>query len=96
MPSSRCSRFSSLAHPDAQERVERRERLVEQQDLRVGDQRAGQRHALLLAARELGRQALGEALHVDELEHAACAWRAPLALATPLILQAEGDVVERR
>ena len=47
------------AHLDAQERVERGERLVEQQDLRVGDQRAGERHALLLAARKLRRKTLG-------------------------------------
>ena len=45
------------AHLDAQERVERRQRLVEEQDRRIGDQRAGQRHALLLAAGELRRQA---------------------------------------
>ena len=44
------------AHPQAQELVEGRERLVEQQDARLGDERPGQRHALLLPARELGRQ----------------------------------------
>ena len=46
------------AHLDAQERVERRQRLVEQQDLRLGDQRARERDALLLAARQLRRQPL--------------------------------------
>ena len=63
------------AHPEPQERVERRKRLVQQQDLRLGDQRAGQRHALLLAAGELRRQARRIGLHVDELEQLAGARR---------------------
>ena len=42
-------------HPDAGERVERAERLVEQQQLGVADQRPGQRDALLLAAGQLAR-----------------------------------------
>ena len=37
-------------------RVDRRRRVVEQQDLRVGEQRAGERDALALAARQ--REAL--------------------------------------
>ena len=41
------------AHPDPQKRVERRERLVEQEYLRLGDERAGERDALLLPAGEL-------------------------------------------
>ncbi|MGY4489097.1 hypothetical protein ACVWWR_008288 [Bradyrhizobium sp. LM3.2] len=68
MPSSRCSRLQLAAHPDPQERIERGERLVEQEDLRLGDQRAGERHALLLAAGELGRQSAGIGAHCDELE----------------------------
>ena len=43
------------AHADLQERVERRQRLVEQQRFGIGDQRARQRHALLLAAGQLRR-----------------------------------------
>ena len=42
----------------AQLLVERAQRLVEQQHLGALDDRAGQRHALLLAARELVRAAL--------------------------------------
>jgi hypothetical protein len=45
------------AHLDAQEGVERRQRLVEQQHARLGDERARQRHALLLAAGQLARLA---------------------------------------
>src|SRR5947207_1919282 len=44
-------------HGLAQLAVERAERLVEQQQARVEDDGASQRHALLLAARELPRQA---------------------------------------
>ena len=42
-----------IAQLHAHLRVERRERLVEQQHARAGDERAGERDALLLAAREL-------------------------------------------
>ena len=43
--------FQFRAHADAQQRVQRRQRFVQQQHLRVGDQR--QRHALLLPARQV-------------------------------------------
>jgi hypothetical protein len=42
-----------LAQRDADLDVQRGERLVEQQDLRLNGERASQRHALLLAAGEL-------------------------------------------
>ena len=57
-----------LAQPLAQAGVERGERLVEQHDLGVGGQRAGQRDPLALAARELVRVAVGAAGEPDELE----------------------------
>ena len=53
MPTSRCRRASSSAHLGAQHRVQVRERLVEQQQARLDDQGAGERHPLLLAAGEL-------------------------------------------
>ena len=43
-------------HVEAQVLVQRRERLVQQQDCRLHRQRAGQRDALLLAARQRARQ----------------------------------------
>ena len=46
-------RFQLLLHLLAQLEVERAERLVEQQHLGLVDQRAGERHALPLAARKL-------------------------------------------
>ncbi len=46
------------AHGEAQRGVEVGQRLVEQQELRLLDQRAGERDALLLAARQLGRPAV--------------------------------------
>ena len=49
--------------------VEIGERLVEQQQRRPRDQAARQRHALLLAARELVRIALLEALEAQQIEH---------------------------
>ena len=52
-----------LAHATAQERVERRQRLVEQQNLRLGNQRTRQRDPLLLTPRELRGQTVGETLH---------------------------------
>ncbi len=64
------------AHVVAQPGVEIGERLVEQQEPRLDDQRAGQRHALLLAAGKLARQAVLEPdkLHlVEHLAHAALA-----------------------
>ena len=56
------------AHPEAQEWVERGQRFVEQQDLRLGDERAGECHALLLAARQLGRQAVTIIGHRHQIE----------------------------
>ena len=49
-------------------RVDRRERLVEQQQLRVQDQRAGEADALRLAARELARRAIPQVGDPEPLE----------------------------
>ena len=81
------------AHADLQERVERRQRLVEQQRFRIGDQRAGQRHALLLAAGKLRRPARRIGLHLHQLQHVE-RLGAALVLVDALHLQAEGDVVD--
>ena len=54
-----------LAQLLAQLVVQVHQRLVEQHQRRLLGQRARQRHALLLAARELGRQALQEGLDVQ-------------------------------
>ena len=48
--------------------VERAERLVEQQHLRLDRERARQRDALALAAGELGRIAVGEPVELHQLE----------------------------
>ena len=64
-----------LAQPGArflaQLRVEIRQRLVEQDHRRVVDERAGERDALLLAARKLVRKALGEMAERELLERRA-------------------------
>src|SRR5439155_26771337 len=77
--------------PDAG--VERAERLVEEEDLRLSRQRARERDALPLAARELpGAQPL-EPLELDQpeqcLDPLAHAWSRPAPYA-----HREGDVVE--
>ena len=79
------------AHPHPQERIERRERLVEEQDLRLGDQCARQRHALLLAAGELRREPGRIGRHRHELEHspAPCAC---VARSTPRIFRAKATL----
>ena len=56
------------AHAGAQAGVERGERLVEQDDLGIGGQGAGERHALLLAARELVGIAPVQSRQSDHLE----------------------------
>ena len=55
------------AHVLPQERIERRQRLVEQQDARPRDQRARERDPLLLAPRHLRGQPLREFAHLDEI-----------------------------
>ena len=55
-------------HVGAELLVERAERLVHQEDTRPEDERAGQCHALLLAARELARQPALVAGEPDQLQ----------------------------
>ena len=56
------------AHLDAQLGVEIRQRLVEQQHFGLDHERARERDALLLAAGELRRPAVGERAEADQLE----------------------------
>ena len=57
-----------LAQLGAHPRVERAERLVEQQHLRLDRERPGERHPLALAAGELRRVAVDQALELDQGE----------------------------
>ena len=68
---SSCSRRSHCAQLARTLRVEGAERLVEQQHLGLRRQRAGERHALPLAAGELRRVAVGEAVELHQLEQLA-------------------------
>src|SRR6266446_6257831 len=61
-------RADLVAHVGAQMGVEIGERLVEQKYRRLDHERAGERHALLLASRKLRRIALTEAAELDQLE----------------------------
>jgi hypothetical protein len=82
-------------HGLAQIVVERAQRLVEQQHRRLADQRAGQRDALLLAARQVVRPAPGERVEADLLQHLHHAAVARV-LRHPLHLEAELDVLRHR
>ena len=84
-----------VLHLAADQRVERGERLVEEPELRADGERAGDAHALLLAAGKLLRQILLAPAEPDELDHLA---RALLALVArdALDLEREGDVAEHR
>ena len=90
-----------LAQPAAQlaahARVERAERLVEQQHARLHRERARERDALALPAGELGRHAPREPLELDQVEqlvHARLDLRLLRAARAVLHAQAEGDVLE--
>ena len=72
--------------------VERGERLVHQQDLRLGGERARDRDALAHAAGQLGRIAALEAVEPDQLDEVPRALDA-LRLGHAGDLEREGDVV---
>ncbi len=81
-----------LQHVAADLRVERRERLVQQQHARPDRQRASDRHPLLLAAAELARVASRIVQHADHAQ----AFAYPLAhdaVRDAAGAQAEGDVL---
>ena len=84
-----------LAQLGAHLRVERAERLVEQQHRRIDRERPREAHPLALAAGELRRVALREPVELDELEQLVHALR-DLGLGALADLQAEGDVVVDR
>ena len=83
--------FELELHALTQLEIERREGLVEQQHLRPVGERAGERDALLLSARELLRSARPIALELDERERLFDAL-SDVARVDALHLQPEGDV----
>ena len=76
----------------AQFAVERRQRLVEQQQLRAFGERTRQRHALFLSARELVWPALAEPLKLHQPQHLGDAF-GDFRTRHAFLLQAEGDVL---
>jgi hypothetical protein len=82
-------------HVEPQVLVERPEGLVEQQDARLHRERAGERDALLLAARELAGHAVGERLELHGGEHARDPLADQVARGVPGA-QAVGDVLVHR
>jgi len=82
-------------HPDLEVRVERGQRLVEQQDFWLGHQRAGERDALALAARKVRDVALGELGNLHPLEPLVGTLPS-LGLAHAAHSQAELDILTHR
>ena len=68
VPSSRFTRSIDLEHDDAGRDVERAGRLVAEQDVRPLGDGAGDGHALLLAAGELGREVVQPVAEADQVE----------------------------
>src|SRR2546427_753424 len=85
--------LAAKTEPDL--RVERRERLVEQEDLRAAGERAGERDPLLLAARELVRVAALETTEARQRDHLGDALVDPDGRPSGHP-QAEGDVLGDR
>ena len=83
------------AHGEAEAGVEVRQRLVEEEEARLLDQRAGERDALLLAARHLRRTAVEELADLDQRRHRLDAARR-LPRPDRLEAQREPDVRARR
>src|SRR5216684_5188320 len=83
------------AHLLAQIGVEIGQRLVEQEHARLDHHGAGERDALLLAARELGGIALGQRGELDGVEHLHDL-PADRRAVEPAQLEAEGDVLRHR
>ena len=79
----------------AQLQVERRQRLVEQQDVRLHRQRPGNRHALLLAAGQFVHHLVALPRQRNELEQF-IGLLAPFGPADTAHLQREGNVVGHR
>ena len=79
------------AHLEAELRIEIRERLVHEDERRLGDDRPRERDALLLAARQLSGIATSEAAELDEVERAADPAFA-LPSRDPADLETEADV----
>jgi hypothetical protein len=75
--------------------VEGAERLVEEEDPRLDRERARERHALALAAGELRRVAVREAVELHESQELVDA-RSYLALRATPNLEPEGDVLRHR
>ena len=81
-----------LAQLLAQFGVEIGERLVEKQDVRLDDERASERDALLLTAGELARIAFAERGEIDQVENAPSTRRRDLVARNAPHLEAEGDI----
>ena len=88
------TRLDQVLHLDPGERVERAERLIEGQQARMADQRAGECYALLLPARQHAGPVVAASGQADLRQHVGAAWR-PLAAAARM-RQADRHVAATR
>src|SRR5262245_31210 len=84
-----------VLHHLARKGVERAERLIEQEDLRIVGKRAGDRHALFHAARQLARKTVLKALQPDRADKPLDGLVAPLARRSAH-LEAVADILRDR
>ena len=83
-------------HALAQPRIQVRQRLVEEQHVRLGHDRACQGGPLLLPPRKLARIAVAERPELDQLQCLAHPRGLPGPVKTVLHAQREADVLEHR
>ena len=81
-----------FAHLNAQAGIQVAERLIQEQQIRLFDQRTGDRHTLLLAAGKLARFAVKEVVHMDQFRHFKSSFL-PFILGYILDLQRESNVL---
>jgi len=74
-------------HFDTSQRVERPERFIEEEDARPGDQRASERNALALSARQDGRPIVLASREPDLRDGLAGGFSPPLAARDPYVSQ---------
>ena len=76
-------RLELILHLAPELQIERAQRLIEQQDRGIDDERPRERHALALAARQLMRLAVDHGFETDQAQRLSSRGRAAPRFATP-------------
>ena len=82
-----------ILQPVLQIRIQRRERLIQKDDLRLADQNPGQCRALLLAAGQLTGQMVFQSLQTEQFDHLLRFLPAALTIPPLPVLQAAGNIL---